>query len=56
MGDFFSAVNKVFWKYDHGKIMDQKMEIPFPGTIVKLIINIDKEGFYFLTNEAEYIF
>lgn len=49
-----SGKGKVFWKY--GKIMNQKMETPFPGTIVKLIINIDKEGFYFLTNEAEYIF
>jgi hypothetical protein len=51
-----SGKGKVFWKYDHGKIMNQKMEMPFRGTIVKLIINIDKEGFYFLTNEAEYIF
>jgi hypothetical protein len=25
-----SGKGKVFWKYDHGKIMDQKMEIPFP--------------------------
>jgi hypothetical protein len=51
-----SGKGKVFWKYDHGKILNQKMEIPFPGTIVKLIINIDKEGFYFLRREAEYIF
>ncbi len=51
-----SGRGKVFWKYDHGKILDQIMEIPFPGTIVKLIINIDKEGFYFLRGEADYIF
>jgi anti-sigma regulatory factor (Ser/Thr protein kinase) len=51
-----SGKGKVFWKYDHGKILNQKMEMPFPGTIVKLIINIDKEGYYFLKSEAEYIF
>ena len=51
-----SKEGKVFWKYDHNKILNQKIEMPFNGTIVKLIINIDKEGFYFLTSEAEYIF
>ncbi len=50
-----SGKGKVFWKYDHGKIMNQKMEMPFPGTIVKLIINIDKEGYYMFRDEQEYI-
>lgn len=51
-----SKEGKVFWKYDHNKIMNQKIEMPFNGTIVKLIINIDKSGYYFLTSESEYIF
>ena len=51
-----SGKGKVIWKYDHGKILDQKMETPFQGTIVKLLINIDKEGRYFLIDEAEYMF
>jgi anti-sigma regulatory factor (Ser/Thr protein kinase) len=51
-----SGEGKVFWKYDHGQILNQKMPIPFPGTVVKLIINIDKEGFYFLSSEKDYLF
>jgi hypothetical protein len=46
-----SDYGKVFWKYDQGKIINQKMTISFGGTIIKLIINTDKEGFYFLEGE-----
>lgn len=51
-----SGRGKVYWKYDQSKILEQTMQTPFRGTIVKLIINIDKEGFYFLSNEEEYLF
>jgi len=51
-----SGEGKVFWKFDQGKIQNQKMPTPFDGTIVKLIINIDKEGFYFLADEKDYLF
>ena len=51
-----SGRGKVYWKYDHGNILEQKMQMPFNGTIVKLIINIDKEGFYFLSDESDYLF
>jgi len=51
-----SGRGKVYWKFDQGKILEQNMDTPFHGTIVKLIINIDKEGFYFLSDEKEYLF
>jgi len=51
-----SGKGKVFWKYDHRNILNQKMVTPFNGTIVKLIVNIDKEGFYFLSDEKNYLF
>jgi len=51
-----SGKGKVFCKYDHGNILNQKMVTPFKGTIVKLIINIDKKGFYFLSSEKDYLF
>lgn len=51
-----SGSGKVFWKFDQGKILRQKMPVPFAGTIVKLLINIDKEGFYFLSDEKDYLF
>ena len=51
-----SGKGKVFWKYDHGKILNQKMPTRFSGTIVTLIVNIDKEGFYFLSSEKDYLF
>jgi len=51
-----SENGKVYWKFDQGKVLEQKMDVPFRGTIVKLIINIDKEGFYFLSDEREYLF
>jgi len=51
-----SGHGKVYWKFDQGKVLEQKMDVPFRGTIVKLIINIDKEGFYFLSDEKEYLF
>ena len=36
-----SGQGKVYWKFDQGKVLEQKMSVPFHGTIVKLIINID---------------
>jgi anti-sigma regulatory factor (Ser/Thr protein kinase)/anti-anti-sigma regulatory factor len=52
-----SCRGKVYWKYDRGHILEQKMQVPFHGTIIKMIINADKEeNFYFLANETEYIF
>ena len=51
-----SGTGKVFWKFDHGKILEQKMPTPFNGTIVKFIVNIDKEGLYFLSEEKDYLF
>lgn len=51
-----SGKGKVFWKFDQGKIQNQQMPISFDGTIVKLIINIDKKGFYFIADEKDYLF
>jgi len=51
-----SGNGKVFWKFDQGKILNQHMPVAFNGTIVKLLINIDKEGFYFLSDEKDYLF
>ena len=48
-----SGNGKVFWKFDQGKILEQTMKKPFRGTIVKLVINIDKEGYYQLASEVE---
>ncbi len=47
---------KVFWKYDQGKILKQRMALPFNGTIIKLVVNADKEGLYFLSGEEDYLF
>jgi len=51
-----SGRGKVFWKYDHGKILKQKMSKPFTGTVVKFVINTDKEGLYFLVGEKNFLF
>jgi len=51
-----SGKGKVYWKFDQGKILEQKMDIPFNGTIVKLIINTDKDWRYFLTSEKDILF
>jgi len=51
-----SCRGKVFWKFDQGKIMEQQMKTPFHGTIIKMIINSDRESLYFLSNETEYLF
>lgn len=48
-----SGRGKVFWKFAQRKILKQSMTIPFNGTIVKILINIDKEGYYSLTSEIE---
>jgi hypothetical protein len=51
-----SQRGKVFWKFNENKILRQKMTLPFNGTVIKLLINTDKEGFYFLSEEEEYLF
>jgi len=51
-----SCRGKVFWKFDHGKTLKQKMKTPFHGTIIKMIINSDRESLYFLSSEKEYLF
>jgi len=51
-----SGSGKVYWKFDQGKILEQKMRIPFGGTIVKLIINTNKAWHYFLSSEKDYLF
>jgi len=50
-----SGNGKVFWKFDKGKTLKQKMVLPFGGTIIKLIINTDKESLYFLSDEEDYL-
>jgi len=51
-----SGRGKVFWKFDHGKILKQKMTAPFNGTVVKFVVNTDKEGLYFLSGEEDFLF
>lgn len=51
-----SGHGKVFWKFDQGKTLRQSMAQNFEGTIIKLIINTSKGGFYFLSSEKDYIF
>lgn len=51
-----SGHGKIFWKFDQGKKLKQSMSDNFGGTILKIIINTNKEGFYFLTDEKEYLF
>jgi hypothetical protein len=51
-----SGRGKVFWKYDQGKILKQRMIKPFTGTVVKFVINTDKEGLYFLVGEKDFLF
>lgn len=50
-----SGNGKIFWKFDKGKTLKQKMILPFGGTIIKLIINTDKESLYFLSDEEDYL-
>ena len=50
-----SGKGKAFWKFDQGKILKQTISQFFNGTIVKLVINTDKEWRYFLSNEKEYL-
>lgn len=51
-----SGRGKVFWKFDQTKILRQLMPIEFAGTILKIIINVDKDSFYFMSDEKEYLF
>lgn len=51
-----SGGGKVYWKFDQGKILEQKMKTSFDGTIIKLIINTNKEWSYFLSSEKDYLF
>jgi len=45
----------VFWKFNRGEVLEQKMKIPFGGTIIKMIINADRESFYFLKGESDFL-
>ncbi|MBP7526684.1 MAG: hypothetical protein KA801_02085 [Syntrophorhabdaceae bacterium] len=51
-----SGSGKVFWKFDQGKVLAQNMKTTYKGTIVKMVINTDKEAFYFLSTENDYLF
>ena len=51
-----SGRGKVFWKYDRGEMLKQRMIKPFTGTVVKSVINTDKEGLYFLVGEENFLF
>lgn len=51
-----SGKGKVFWKFDQSKMLKQKMQTAFKGTIIKMIINTDKSPFYFLSSEKDYLF
>ncbi len=50
-----SGRGKVLWNYSDPKkprIEEQTMSLPFDGTLIELEINVDKQGFYFLTSES----
>jgi hypothetical protein len=51
-----SENGKVFWKFDQGKILRQKMAQPFSGTAIKLVINTSRAWRYFLSDEKQYLF
>jgi hypothetical protein len=51
-----SGNGKVFWKFDQGKVQYQKMTAAYKGTIIKMIINTNKESLYFLADEKDYLF
>jgi anti-sigma regulatory factor (Ser/Thr protein kinase) len=51
-----SGNGKVFWKFNRGEMLKQTMPQSFKGTVIKMAINADKEGFYFLLGEKDYIF
>lgn len=51
-----SGRGKVFWRDYPLEPIHQTMSVPFDGTIVKLLINIDKSGYYMLKNELEDLF
>jgi hypothetical protein len=54
-----SGKGKVLWNFSKTRKREenkQTMHVPFQGTIVKLEINADKQGFYFLKSENGQIF
>lgn len=51
-----SCHGKVFWKFDRGEISEQQMKTPFNGTIIKMIINSDRDSLYLLSDDDEYMF
>ncbi len=51
-----SGKGKVFWKGNAPRPLKQNMAVPFKGTIVKLVINIDRKAFYFFEGEREVLF
>jgi len=50
-----SCKGKVFWKFNRGEVLEQKMRVPFHGTIIKMIINANRESFYFLKGESDFL-
>ena len=51
-----SGKGKVYWKFDRGETLEQRMKVPFNGTVIKWVINTEKHWFYFMSNEKEYLF
>jgi anti-sigma regulatory factor (Ser/Thr protein kinase)/anti-anti-sigma regulatory factor len=54
-----SGTGKVLWDYKTSKRLigeEQTMHFPFNGTMINLIINADREGFYFLKSDDGHIF
>ena len=51
-----SGFGKVRWDHKGGKILDQRMNMPFQGSAIELIINYDKDSFYYLSSESDYVF
>jgi len=51
-----SGSGKVYWKFNRGEIWEQKMDVPFNGTVIKWLVNTAKDWFYFMSNEQEYLF
>ena len=53
-----SGEGKVFWNFKDGKekVKKEKMKYPFNGTIINIVINIDKEDHYYYTEGETPIF
>jgi hypothetical protein len=51
-----SGKGRVFWKFGQNKVLKQNMNQVFGGTIIKMVINTEKEWRYFLASEKDYLF